>query len=303
MAKKKRLALVLEGGGFRGVYTSGVLDVLMEHGVYGFDDIWGTSAGALNGANYKAHMVGRQIRISLAFRDDKRMMSLTSLIHTGSMLGREFLFDDVQNYYDPFDYEMFKKNKTRLWACATDLLFGTPTYFQVKELPQDTKPLMATSALPLITDSVEIDKELYVDGGTADSVPVEVALGLDKKYAPETKDYHPADKALVVLTQPRDYKKGPMKEAIMAPYRRKYAEYPYFVEAYETRPDRYNAEYEHCFELEEEKKIFLIAPERDLDLGIAETSGEKLLAAYMMGRKQALENLDAICEFLGIEHN
>ncbi len=302
MAKKDRLALVLEGGGFRGVYTSGVLDVLMEHGVTCFNDIWGTSAGALNGANYKANMIGRQIRISLAFRDDKRMMSLISLIQTGSMLGRKFLFDEVQNYYDPFDYKTFKENKTKLWACATDLLFGTPTYFEVNELPEDIKPLIATSALPIITDSVEIDHELYVDGGTANSVPCEVALGLDTTYAPESKDYKPADKALVVLTQPRDYKKPPVKDVVMAPYRRKYADYPYFIEAVETRPERYNAEYERIFALEEEKKVFVIAPEENLGLSTAETSGEKLLAAYMMGRKQALENLDAICDFLGVKH-
>ncbi len=303
MANKERLALVLEGGGYRGVYTSGVLDVLMENGIDCFDDAWGTSAGALNAANFKSRQIGRQIRVALAFRDDKRMMSLTSLIQTGSMLGREFLFGEVQNKLDPFDNDTFHKNPMRVWACATDLLFATPTYFPVAKMPDDIPPVMASSALPLITDSVEIDNELYVDGGTADSVPVEVALGIDTKYAPDSEDYHPADRALVVLTQPRDYKKSPMKEVVMAPYRRKYADYPYFVEAYESRPERYNALYQRIFELEEQKKIFLIAPEKDLDLATAEGSGEKLLAAYMMGRKQALENLDAIREFFGLEQN
>ncbi len=300
--KNESLALVLEGGGYRGVFTSGVLDVLMEHGVQCFDDVWGTSAGALNGANYKGNMIGRQIRISLAFRDDKRMMSLMSLIQTGSLLGRKFLFEQVQDYYDPFDYEYFKTNKTRLWACATDLTFGTPTYFEVKELPNDIKPLIATSALPIITESVEIDNELYVDGGTADSVPCEVALGIDRTYAPESDDYKPADRALVVLTQPRDYRKPPVKEVVMAPYKRKYADYPYFIEAVESRPQRYNAEYERIFELEKEGKVLVIAPEKPLDLSTAESNGEKLLAAYIMGRMQATKQLDEICEYLGVSH-
>ncbi len=303
MAKRKdRLALVMEGGGFRGVYTSGVLDVLMEHGIQCFNDVWGTSAGALNGANYKGNMIGRQIRISLAFRDDKRMMSLLSLIQTGSMLGREFLFEKVQDYYDPFDYEYFKKNKTHLWACATDLTFGTPTYFEVKQLPRDIDPLIASSALPIITESVEIDNELYVDGGTADSVPVEVALGIDKTYAPDCRDYKPADKALVILTRPRDYKKPPLREVILAPYRRKYADYPYFLEAVESRPRRYNEAYQRFFELEKQGKIYIIAPEKPLDLTTTESNGEKLLGAYIMGRQQTIKHLDEICEYLGVSH-
>lgn len=291
-------ALVLEGGGYRGIYTAGVLDVLMENNVYGFSDIWGTSAGALNGVNYKSHSIGRQCRVSLAFRDDKRMMSLYSYATTGSIVGNDFLYETVQNEIDPFDSETFETNPTRLWACSTDLVFGTPAYFQVEKLPRDVAYAKASASLPLVSEAVSADGHLLVDGGTADSVPIEVALGIDTTYAPDDEAYTPADKAVVVLTQPRDYVKSPVTGAKLAPYKRKYAEYPLFVKAFASRFERYNAQRQRLFELEREGKIVLIAPEHDLGLAKIEDNGEKLLHAYLMGRQDGAKKLAEIKDFI-----
>ena len=105
-------ALVLEGGGYRGVFTAGVLDVLMEKGLTGFDSVWGTSAGALNAVTFRARQIGRYIRVVLAFRDDSRMMSVMSLAKTGSIAGNDFLYHEVQERLDPLDVETFNSGST-----------------------------------------------------------------------------------------------------------------------------------------------------------------------------------------------
>ncbi|MBR2683924.1 MAG: patatin-like phospholipase family protein, partial [Atopobiaceae bacterium] len=97
-------ALVLEGGGFRGMYTAGVLDVLMEHGIWDFTSVWGVSAGAIAASSYKSRQIGRSMRIMLAFRDNPRFMSLWSFATTGDIAGSDFLYDEVQGRLDPADH-------------------------------------------------------------------------------------------------------------------------------------------------------------------------------------------------------
>lgn len=294
-----KCALVLEGGGYRGVFTAGVLDVFMEQGIDGFSDIWGTSAGALNGANFKSGQLGRQMRLTLAFRDDSRMMSFYSFVTKGSIMDTDFLYDTVQNQLDPFDNEAFNNNPTRLWACATSVMFGTPVYNLVDELPRDLPAVIASASLPVFSESVEYKSELLIDGGTADSVPLEVALGQPDAQIPDDPSYSPADKAIVVLTQPRDYVKEPKSAASMKAYQAKYGDYPYFVEAVESRYKRYNAQRQRIFDLERRGKVIVIAPEKSLDLEVTEENGQKLLAAYLQGRNAAIECLGQVNEFIG----
>ena len=178
-------ALVLEGGGYRGVFTAGVLDVLMEKGLTGFDSVWGTSAGALNAVTFRARQIGRYIRVVLAFRDDSRMMSVMSLAKTGSIAGNDFLYHEVQERLDPLDVETFNSGTTPVWACVTDVTFGTPAYLPIRRMPDDMDKIIASASLPMLSEIVEVDGRRYLDGGTADSVPVETALGLEGFARPE----------------------------------------------------------------------------------------------------------------------
>ena len=131
-----KVALVLEGGSFRGQFTAGVLDVLMEAGVE-IPAVYGVSAGALNGVNYKSHQIGRANRINLAFCNDNRFMGAASFASTGSIVGYDFIFNDVQDRLDPFDNETFDASPIEMYAVATDMLFGTATYLPVKSAVLD----------------------------------------------------------------------------------------------------------------------------------------------------------------------
>ncbi|MBM6817192.1 patatin family protein [Olsenella uli] len=296
MAEKTDVpALVLEGGGFRGMFTAGVIDVLMERGLTGFSSIWGVSAGAINGSNFRARQIGRMMRDTLAFRDDRRFMSLWSLITTGDMAGADFMYDEIQNRLDPCDVETFNASETPLYVVVSDVTFGAPSYLPVRRYPEDIDKVRASASLPTVSRMVEIDGHRYLDGGTTDSIPFETAMGLPG--GGEVEGHVPARRALVVLTRDRGYRRGAGSEALALKSHR-YDRYPYYLEALATRGERYNAQRERLWEQEEAGACLVIAPEEPVSVGSAERSGEALLTLYLQGRRQAEARLAEIGAFL-----
>lgn len=279
-----KVAIVLEGGSFRGQFTAGALDVLMENGVE-VAACYGTSAGALIGMNYKSRQIGRANRVNLAFCNDPRYMGAQSLITTGSMVGYDFMLNDVQDRLDPFDNDAYAANPMELYACATDVVFGTAAYLSVASSTLDLDAVRASTSLPMVTQPVEIDGHLYLDGGTADSVPVEHAL--------EDAGF---DRAIVVLTRDRAYRKGPY--GLMGAVRRAYASYPYLLDAMENRHDRYNEQREHIWEYESEGRALVLAPQRPVEVGHVEHDAAKLLDLYIQGRQEAARLLSEIKSFV-----
>lgn len=293
---KGSCALVLEGGGFRGIFTAGALDVLQEHGIYGFDSVWGVSAGAINATSFKSRQIGRSMRIILTFRDDRRFMSLWSWAKTGDMAGADFMYDEVQNKLDPCDNEAFNANPMRMYAVATDTVFGTAAYLPCRTFPDDVVHVRASASLPLVSNRVEVDGHLYLDGGTADSIPYAVALGLEG--SPKVDGHTPADHAVVVLTRERGYVKTDATERIYLRSHR-YDGFPYYTEALASRADRYNASRKRLFELEEQGRVLIIEPPRPVVVGNTGADGASLLDLYLQGRAAAEAKLAQLQELAG----
>ena len=290
-------ALVLEGGGFRGMFTAGVLDVLQERGVYGFSGIWGVSAGAVNAANFRSRQIGRTMRDILAFRDDRRFMSLWSFATTGDMAGADFMYDEVQNRLDPCDAATFNASEVPMWVVVSDVTFGTPDYLRVERFPEDLDRVRASASLPTVSRLVEVDGHRYLDGGTTDSIPYAAALGLEG--APEVAGRPAAERALVVLTQDRGFVReqaGSGEQIALRSHR--YDRYPYYLEALRTRAERYNAQREWLWELECAGKCLVVAPEEPVTVGSSTRDGESLLSLYVAGRRQATERIAEIEAFL-----
>ena len=262
-ANAGKTAIILEGGSFRGQFTAGVL----------------------NGLSYKSHQIGRPNRVNLAFCNDERYMGAKSFARSGSFIGYDFMLNDVQDRLDPFDNEAYLKNPMPLVAVATDIVFGTAAYLEVKNAVLDIDVVRATTSLPLMTQPVEIDGHLYLDGGVADSVPIEHVL--------EDAGY---DRAVVVLTQHRAYKKGPYE--MMAAARARYGEYPYLLDAIESRHERYNEQREHIWAYEKEGRALVLTPPRPVEVGHIEHDTAKLLDLYIQGRQEAARRLDEIVSFL-----
>lgn len=289
-------ALILEGGGYRGIFTAGALDVMQEQGIYGYDSMWGVSAGAINAISYKSRQLGRAMRTILAFRDDKRFMSLWSFAKTGNITGADFMYDEIQNRLDPCDYETFNSNPLRMYTVATDTVFGTAAYLPCVSLPRDVDMVRASASLPMVSHRVAIDGHLYLDGGTADSIPFAVALGLEG--TPQVEGHDPAERAVVVLTRERGYIKTDKTERMYLRSHR-YDGYDYYTEALASRADRYNEARKQLFELEEQGRVLIIEPPEPVQVGNTGADGEHLLTLYLQGRTAATEKLEQLRAFAG----
>ena len=277
-------ALVLEGGAYRGQFTAGVLDVLLEQKIY-VDRVYGVSAGALCAFNYCSHQIGRSNRVNLAFRDDKRYMSMPARIKKGAIVPPDFLYDAVQNRIDPFDNEAYDSCGIENYAVVSNLQTGQAEYMRVAT-HEDIDIVRASASLPLFSEPVIINDIPYLDGGTTDSVPVEHSLSEGN------------DRIIVVLTQHRQFVKHQYSPSMLKSMSIAYHKYPNFFEAIQTRYKRYNQQRINIFRLENEGKILLIAPPEPVKVRSVNPDGYSLLTLYVKGRQEALKNIESIREYL-----
>ena len=276
--------LVLEGGAMRGMFTCGVIDVMMENNI-NFDGIIGVSAGAAFGCNYKSKQLGRGIRYNMRFCNDKRYCGLYSFLTTGNLYGAEYCYKIVPTQYDVFDYDTFYDNPMEFVAVCTDIETGKPYYKHFEKREENVfEWFRASASLPLVSHIVEIDGMKLLDGGIVDSIPL--------RYF-EDIGY---DKNIVVLTQPKEYRKT--KNKLMPIFNLLYRKYPKFVKAIENRYNMYNETLDYIKKRENEKGIFVIRPECDLDIKKVEKNPENLKRVYEIGRATAQKHLDEIIKYL-----
>ena len=187
----KKTGLVLEGGAMRGMFTCGVLDVLLENDIK-FDGAIGVSAGASFGCNYKSKQIGRAIRYNCRYAHDSRYCSFASLISTGNLYNANFCYNKIPNELDVFDYETYRNNPMEFWIVATNVNTGLPFYKKLDTCDKkDLDYMRASASMPLVSKIVELDGEGYLDGGISDSIPLKYFESIGYK------------KNLVILTQPK----------------------------------------------------------------------------------------------------
>lgn len=276
-------ALILEGGGMRGVFTAGVLDVWMERGLW-LGPIYGVSAGAIHACSYIARQPGRAIRVATAYLGDARYCGLGSLVKTGDLFGAKFCYDDIPNRLDPMDYAAALAYPWPCWAVATNCRTGRAAYFDVRDARRRLDAVRASASLPLLSRMVPVDGGLYLDGGVADSIPLarSVADGCEK--------------AVVVLTRPAGYRKGPNR--MMPLLRARYARWPALTAALARRHLAYNQALDLAEARRKAGKAFLLRPETLCGIGRIEKDEGKLRALYTEGRRQAQASWDALQAFL-----
>ena len=276
--------LVLEGGAMRGMFTAGVMDVLMEAGVE-FDGAVGVSAGACFGCNYKSRQIGRVIRYNTRFCADKRYSGLGPMLKEGNIFSTEFCYDEVPLQHDVFDFETYENNPMEFYVVCTDVEIGKPEYHKYEgRTDHGFDWIRASASMPLVSQMVEIDGKKYLDGGISDSVPVRFfeSIGYNKN--------------VVVLTQPAGYVKE--KNPLLPIMKVKYRHYPKLLEAIESRDIIYNATLRYIAEKEKKGELLVIRPECSLDVKKVEKDPEKLKAVYVCGRLAASEKLAEIKKFL-----
>ena len=268
----KHTALVLEGGGMRGVFTSGVLDWMIDHQVT-FPYVVGVSAGSSNALSFASHQRGRAKYTFADLQKERHYLGLRHIVRHRSIMDMNLLYHELPEKLWPYDYEAYRTNPMRVESVATDCLTGKAIYLEEKENPERIIDIVrASSSLPFICPIAHVDGRPMIDGGIADSIPLEHAL--EQGY----------EHAIVVLTRHRGYRKQEKPPHLFPTLYRKY---PRLREALCTRGVRYNAQVELVEQLEAEGRITVIRPDHPVDVARIESNMDKMDALYRHGIEMA----------------
>ena len=275
--------LVLEGGAMRGLFTAGIIDVMMEAGVEP-DGLIGVSAGAAFGCNYKSKQPGRAIRYNTRFAKEARYSGLKSFLTTGDYFNAQFGYHIVPYQYDLFDVAVFEQNPMEFIVVCTDVLTGQAVYHKMDRVDFDELEwLRASASMPLASKVVEVDGRKLLDGGVADSIPLAYfeSIGYDRN--------------VVILTQPEGYMKQRTK--LMPLMRIGLRRYPEMIQAMDRRYLMYNRELEFVRQAEREGRCLVIRPDEKLPIGHISHDLEEMKRVYQIGREMGDRYIERIKAF------
>jgi len=277
-----KTGLVVEGGGVRGIYAAGVLDAFLEYGL-SFDGLIGVSAGAIHGCSFLSKQKGRSIRYYRKYCGDPRFMSFRSWLATGNLVDTDFCYHELPDKLDVYDHAAFEACRTAFYVTCTNVETGEAEYIRLTNMRTQIDYLRASASLPYFSRIVEIDGKRFLDGGAADSIPVEAfrAMGYQKN--------------VVILTREASYVKKPELSALP---RLVYRKYPKFAAALLHRHEEYNRTLAHIRELEEQGEIFVIRPVQPLIVGRMEKDPEKVQQTYECGYHDAKECMEKLLKWL-----
>lgn len=278
--------LVLEGGATRGVFTSGVLDYLMEKDIY-MSHVVGVSAGSCNAVDYVSRQPGRT-RDCMIHRGKEYnyYYGLKDFVKERSLLDMNMIFEKYPNELFPFDFETYFASDMQCEIVVTSCLTGQAEYLTEEKDPVRLMKLCrASSSMPLVCPVVKVDDMPYLDGGLADSVPVRHMI----ETGPE--------KTVLILTRPRGYRKASVTKSTARLYRTLYKNYPKLVETCIARNDNYNEEMDYIETLEDEGRIYVLRPHMK-PVSRLEKDYEKLMAFYHHGYRMMQLKHHALMEYL-----
>lgn len=279
--------LVLEGGAMRGLFSAGIMDVMMENGIT-FDGVIGVSAGAAFGCNYKSRQPGRAIRYNKRFAKDKRYCSMQSFLRTGDLFGAEYAYHIVPNEYDIFDNETYEQNPLEFWLVCTDVETGQPVYKRCDKGGDVTFDwVRASASMPVVSKVVELEGYKLLDGGITDSIPL-------KAFQREG-----FDRNIVILTQPLGYEKKPSR--FLPIIRMSLRKYPRVVEAMAMRHLMYNEELAYVEQEVRRGTTMAIYPDKPLPIGHISHNPAEMQRVYDIGREMGERKLEEMKNFLHIK--
>lgn len=277
-----KTGLVLEGGAMRGLFTAGIIDVMMRHEVWP-DGLIGVSAGAAFGCNMKSRQIGRAIRYNMRFAKDKRYSGIGSWLKTGNYFNAEFDYHTVPTRYDIFDDKSFNENPMEFYAVCTDVESGFPVYKRLDEVTDNTYDwIRASASMPLASKVVELEGIKLLDGGVSDSIPLEHFEKLGYR------------RNVVVLTQPDGFVKQP--NPLIPIMRIALRKYPNMIKAMELRHEMYNGQLAYVRQAEAAGRCLVIRPEVKIPIGHISHDPYKMKEVYDMGTrigKQYIERIKA----------
>ena len=280
--------LVLEGGGMKGVYTSGVLDFFLDKGLE-FSSVYGVSAGACSMCSFLSKQRGRAINVSVDYLDTKKYCSVESLLTTGDLFHVETCYHLIPDYLDPYDYEAFDSYQGKAFSVVTNIETGRAEYLRVRDMKQDIDMIRASASLPLVSRNVKIGGSYYLDGGLADSIPLQKSI-MDGNT-----------RNVVIMTKEVGFVRKPSSHLELIKLR--YLKYPKVYELMSRRHINYNETLAYIERQRENGQAFVIRPQRKSDVGRIEKDKEKLLALYREGYEGAEACYEELIQYLNHKEN
>lgn len=269
----------------RGLFSGGVIDAMMERGIR-YDGIIGVSAGAAFGCNYKSRQQGRPLRYNQQMAHEWRYCSVRSWLTTGDLFGGDFCYHVLPRDIDPFDVQAYDANPTAFYAVCTDVDTGEAVYQPLPKADDSCYEwIRASASMPICSRIVHIGGRKLLDGGVADSIPLEYF---------QRAGYR---RNVVVLTQPLGYRKQPnhLLPLIRCVYRR----HPEFVQSVAHRHEMYNAQLDYVAHEEQAGRALVIRPPQALPIGHVSHDPDEMQRVYDIGRQTAEAMMDEIVRFLG----
>lgn len=264
--------LVLEGGGMKGVYTAGVLDLFLDKGI-DFSSVYGVSAGAACMCSYLSKQRGRALDVNVDYLDTSMYCSAKSLMTTGDLFNVDICYHLIPEYLNPYDYEAFNRYEGKAYSVATDIVTGRPEYFRIRDMKEDIDKIRASASLPLVSRNVKIGEGLYLDGGISDAIPLQKSV-MDGNR-----------KNVVVMTKETGFVRKPANQ--LGLLKTRYAKYPKVWELMAERHVNYNEQVAYIERQQEAGAAFVIRPAMPNDVGRVEKDAEKLKALYRQGYEDA----------------
>lgn len=271
-------SLILEGGTLRPIFSAGVMDALLDNNIT-FPYCIGVSAGITNGVSYISKQKGRNLEVVTKYRNDNRYLSYRNFLRCKSIFGLDFVFDEIPNNLIPFDMDTYRKYPGKVLVGVTNAHTGKTEYLNGKDLDDKATMLRATCAIPLLFPVIKINGKEYYDGGLCDPIPIKKAIADGNT------------KHLIVLTQPKGYKKELSKKNILVA-KLLNKKYPNLKTPLLNRHNHYNETVKFCVQLENEGKVLILRPEYNLDS--FEKDINKLKSSYDHGYNLTINHLSEI---------
>lgn len=281
------VGLIAEGGGMRGAYTAGVLEAFLDHEL-SFPYAIGVSAGANTLCSYLSKQHLRNKRLYTHWIADKRFIHWSNLFKEGAYFGMNFLFNDLPESLDPFDFDTFSQSKTTFKVGVTNCETGLCDYLEptrAKNLQEADKILQASSSLPFISKMVMLNGTPYLDGGLSDSIPIKKSIADGNS------------RNVVILTRNSDYRKTYSKKMHHLA-RKSLRKYPKVADCMGMRYKNYNDTLDYLAQLEKENKVFILRPNMPLQVDRFEKNSDKLCALYDQGYAEAMNKLPLLKAWL-----
>lgn len=279
MLQQNRQALVVEGGGMRGAFTSGVLDAFLQQQFNPFDLCVGVSSGSTNLANYLAAQQGRTLQIYLDHSLRSEFIQYGRFFKGGDLLDLKWMWDVVEKEH-PLNQSHLFANHPEFYMVLTHAISGEATYIKASK-DNILEGLRASSSIPVLTrQAVEVFGEPYFDGGVADALPIHWAAQQNN-----------VSKLMVLRTRPKSYFKASSKgDQFLAKYM--FKQQRGFAQSLLARTQRYNDSVEFVRSSSQQKILEVCPPDLKNMAGRLSKNKAKIRYSYDVGMETGLKAIE-----------